>query len=98
MQEGQVRDKAIDLIDEAASRLRIKTRPAPPRYRELEEEIETVRQDKEEMIEAQEFEKAAALRDKERKLTQKKRELEESWRTEEGEEQPEVGEDKIISS
>jgi ATP-dependent Clp protease ATP-binding subunit ClpC len=68
---------------------------APPRYRELEEEIETVRKDKEEMIEAQEFEKAAALRDKERKLTQKKRELEESWRTEESEEQPEVGEDEI---
>jgi len=95
IQDRHLPDKAIDLIDEAASRLRIKTMSAPPRYRELEEEIETVRKDKEEMIEAQEFEKAAALRDKERKLTQKKRELEESWRTEESEEQPEVGEDEI---
>jgi ATP-dependent Clp protease ATP-binding subunit ClpC len=69
---------------------------APPRYRELEEEIERVRKDKEESIEAQEFEKAASLRDKERKLTQKKRELEESWRNSENvEEQPEVGEEEI---
>src|SRR2546421_499132 len=89
-------DKAIDLIDEAASRLRIRSMSAPPRYRELEDEIENVRKDKEASIEAQEFEKAASLRDKERKLTQKKRELEESWRTSEGaEEQPEVGEEEI---
>ena len=54
---------------------------APPRYRELEEEIEKVRKDKEDAIENQEFEKAASLRDKERKLTQKKRELEEDWRS-----------------
>src|SRR5438093_13241955 len=68
---------------------------APPRYRELEDEIETVRKEKEDAIEAQEFEKAASLRDKERKLTTKKRELEENWRNEESEEQPEVGEDEI---
>ena len=69
---------------------------APPRYRELEEEIERVRKEKEASIENQEFEKAASLRDKERKLTQKKRELEEQWRTNEnGEEQPEVGEEEI---
>src|ERR1700756_3314410 len=89
-------DKAIDLIDEAASRMRIKTMTAPPRYRELEDEIEKVRKDKEASIENQEFEKAASLRDKERKLTQKKRELEEQWRTSESnEEQPQVGEDEI---
>jgi ATP-dependent Clp protease ATP-binding subunit ClpC len=69
---------------------------APPRYRELEEEIERVRKEKEDSIEAQEFEKAASLRDKERKLTQKKRELEDDWRNSEaGEEQPEVGEEEI---
>ncbi len=95
IQDRHLPDKAIDLIDEAASRLRIRTMTAPPRYRELEEEIEKVRKEKEDAIEAQEFEKAASLRDKERKLTQKKRELEESWRTEESEEQPEVGEDEI---
>jgi ATP-dependent Clp protease ATP-binding subunit ClpC len=96
IQDRHLPDKAIDLIDEAASRMRIKTMSAPPRYRELEDEIEKVRKDKEEAIEAQEFEKAASLRDKERKLTQKKRELEENWRNSEGaEEQPEVGEEEI---
>jgi ATP-dependent Clp protease ATP-binding subunit ClpC len=96
IQDRHLPDKAIDLIDEAASRLRIRSMSAPPRYRELEEEIEKVRKDKEASIEAQEFEKAASLRDKERKLTQKKRELEENWRQNEGEaEQPEVGEEEI---
>ncbi|HET7568617.1 MAG TPA: ATP-dependent Clp protease ATP-binding subunit, partial [Gaiellaceae bacterium] len=96
IQDRHLPDKAIDLIDEAASRLRIKSMSAPPRYRELEEEIERVRKDKEASIENQEFEKAASLRDKERKLTQKKRELEEQWRNSEStEEQPEVGEEEI---
>ncbi|HET8557701.1 MAG TPA: ATP-dependent Clp protease ATP-binding subunit, partial [Gaiellaceae bacterium] len=95
IQDRHLPDKAIDLIDEAASRMRIRTMSAPPRYRELEEEIEKVRKDKEDSIENQEFEKAASLRDKERKLTQKKRELEESWRSNETDEQPEVGEEEI---
>src|SRR4029078_6878723 len=96
IQDGHRPDKAVDRIDEAASRMRIKTMSAPPRYRELEDEIEKVRKDKESSIEAQEFEKAAPLRDKERKLTQKKRELEENWRAEEGAgEQPEIGEEEI---
>ena len=96
IQDRHLPDKAIDLIDEAASRLRIRSMSAPPRYRELEEEIERVRKEKEASIEAQEFEKAASLRDKERKLTQKKRELEEQWRSSENvEEQPEVGEEEI---
>jgi ATP-dependent Clp protease ATP-binding subunit ClpC len=95
IQDRHLPDKAIDLIDEAASRMRIKTMSAPPQYRELEDEIEKVRVEKENAIEAQEFEKAANLRDKERKLTQKKRELEESWRAEEGVAQPEIGEEEI---
>ena len=95
IQDRHLPDKAIDLIDEAASRMRIRTMTAPPRYRELEEEIEKVRKEKEDAIEAQEFEKAASLRDKERKLSQKKRELEEQWRSDEGEEQPEIGEEEI---
>src|SRR5256884_895795 len=95
-QDRHLPDKAIDLIDEAASRLRIKSMSAPPRYRELEDEIERVRKEKEASIENQEFEKAASLRDKERKLTQKKRELEEQWRSSENqEEQPQVGEEEI---
>src|ERR671933_420424 len=89
-------DKAIDLVDEAASKMRIKTMSSPPYYKELEDEIENVRKDKEAAIENQEFEKAASLRDKERKLTQKKRELEENWRQNEADaEQPEVGEEEI---
>ncbi len=95
IQDRQLPDKAIDLIDEAASRMRIKTMTAPPRYRELEEEIEKVRAEKEKAIEDQEFEKAASLRDKERKLTQKRRELEEKWRSSEEVEQPEIGEEEI---
>src|SRR5246500_3485005 len=95
IQDRHLPDKAIDLIDEAASRMRIRTMTAPPRYRELEEEIEKVRKDKEASIENQEFEKAASLRDKERKLTQKKRELEEQWRNQEQVEQPQIGEDEI---
>src|SRR3712207_1085272 len=83
IQDRHLPDKAIDLIDEAASRLRIRTMTAPPRYRELEDEIEKVRQEKEAALEAQEFEKAANLRDKERKLTQKRRELEEKGRSSE---------------
>ena len=96
IQDRHLPDKAIDLIDEAGSRMRIRSMSAPPRYRELEEEIEKVRKDKEDSIENQEFEKAASLRDKERKLSQKKRELEENWRQNEAEaEQPEVGEEEI---
>ncbi|MDQ3720114.1 MAG: AAA family ATPase, partial [Actinomycetota bacterium] len=88
-------DKAIDLIDEAASRARIKSMTAPPVYRDLEEEIESTRRDKEAAIEAQEFEKAANLRDAERQLTNKKRDLEEQWRSGESGERPEIAEEEI---
>src|ERR1700691_995263 len=89
-------DKAIDLIDEAASRMRIKSMTAPPANRELEQEIETTRRQKEAAIEAQELENAANLRDKERKLTTKKRELEEQCESvETGGERPSIGEDEI---
>jgi ATP-dependent Clp protease ATP-binding subunit ClpC len=88
-------DKAIDLIDEAASRLRIKSMSQPPVYRELEDEIEETRRAKESAIEAQEFEKAANLRDTERQLTSKKRELEEEWNSGEEGTRPVVGEDEI---
>ena len=88
-------DKAIDLIDEAASRLRIKTMSTPPVHKELEEEIEETRRAKEAAIEDQEFEKAASLRDKERQLTNKKRELEEKWAAGEEADRPAVGEEEI---
>jgi ATP-dependent Clp protease ATP-binding subunit ClpC len=88
-------DKAIDVIDEAASRMRIKSMTSPPANRELEEEIEKTRREKEAAIEAQEFEKAASLRDKERKLTHKKRELEEEWESGESVDRPAIGEEEI---
>jgi ATP-dependent Clp protease ATP-binding subunit ClpC len=88
-------DKAIDLIDEAASRMRIKSMSSPPANRELEDQVETTRREKEAAIEAQEFEKAAALRDKERKLTNKKRELEQEWESGESGERPAIGEEEI---
>src|SRR5206468_6673843 len=86
--DRQLPDKAIDLIDEAASRMRIKSMSAPPVYRDLEEEVEETRRAKEAAIEAQEFEKAANLRDKERQLSNRKRELEEEWSAGEGGERP----------
>src|SRR6476660_4601945 len=88
-------DKAIDLIDEAASRMRIKSMTSPPANRELEGDVESTRREKEAAIEAQEFEKAAALRDKERKLTNKKRELEQEWESCESGERPSIGEEEI---
>src|SRR6059036_876326 len=88
-------DKAIDLIDEAASRMRIKSMTSPPVYRELEDEIEDTRRAKEEAIENQEFEKAANLRDKERRLSQKKRELTEQWEAGESTERPAIAEEEI---
>src|ERR1700757_1306802 len=88
-------DKAIDLIDEAASRMRIKSMTSPPVYRELEDEIEETRRAKEDAIESQEFEKAANLRDKERRLTQKKRGLADQWEAGESTERPSIGEEEI---
>ncbi len=88
-------DKAIDLIDEAGSRMRIKSMSTPPVYRELEDEIEKTRREKETAIEAQEFEKAANLRDTERQLTTRKRQLEDEWAEGENGERPEVGEEEI---
>src|SRR4051794_18547487 len=95
IQDRHLPDKAIDLIDEAASRMRIRTMGSPPRYKELEEEIETTRRDKELAIEQQDFERAAALRDAERKLTLKKREAEENWKATDDGEQAEIGEEEI---
>ncbi len=64
--DRQLPDKAIDLIDEAGSRLRIRRMTAPPDLREFDERIANVRREKESAIDAQDFEKAAALRDREK--------------------------------
>ena len=74
-------DKAIDLIDEAASRVRLQTFTAPPDLKELEQEIEQLHKMKEEAIVSQEFEKAASLRDQENQLKEEMKTRKEEWRT-----------------
>ncbi|GAB3273041.1 ATP-dependent Clp protease ATP-binding subunit [Kineosporia babensis] len=73
-------DKAIDLIDEAGARLRIRRMTAPPDLREFDEKIAQTRRDKESAIDAQDFEKAASLRDGEKKLLAAKAEREKQWK------------------
>ncbi len=75
-------DKAIDLIDEAGSRLRMRRMQAPPDFRELEDEIAQVRREKDGAIEGQQFEEAAALRDREKELLAKRSEKETEARSE----------------
>ncbi len=72
-------DKAIDLIDEAGSRTRLRITTMPPEIRNLEKEVEKVKQEKEEAIKTQEFERAADLRDKMKKMRQKLQEEKEKW-------------------
>jgi ATP-dependent Clp protease ATP-binding subunit ClpC len=74
-------DKAIDLIDEAGSRLRIRRLTAPPDLQDLEEEAARVRKDKESAIDEQDFEKAAQLRDNEKKLLERKAAREREWKS-----------------
>src|ERR687885_243712 len=73
-------DKAIDLIDEAGSRMRIRRMTAPPDLREFDEKIAAVRREKESAIDAQDFEKAASLRDKEKTLLAEKADREKAWK------------------
>ena len=69
-------DKAVDLIDEAASRVRLQATLPPPEIREIENQIRQVKQEKESVVKSQEFEKAAAIRDREEKLRLEKQRLE----------------------
>jgi ATP-dependent Clp protease ATP-binding subunit ClpC len=73
-------DKAIDLIDEAGARMRIRRMTAPPDLREFDEKIADVRRDKESAIDAQDFERAAKLRDQEKQLLAQKAEREKQWK------------------
>ena len=74
-------DKAIDLIDEAAAKIRIESLVAPSNLKEIEEEIETVVKEKEESIRIQDFEKAARLRDDEKKLKDELSQIKKEWTT-----------------
>ncbi|MEY4035407.1 MAG: hypothetical protein RL249_187 [Actinomycetota bacterium] len=88
-------DKAIDLIDEAGSRLRIKRMTAPAELREFDEKIADARKAKESAIDAQDFEGAASLRDKEKNLIQEKQEAEKNWKATDLDKVTEVDEELI---
>src|SRR5262245_48061411 len=88
-------DKAIDLIDEAGSRMRIRRMTAPPDVREVDEKIAEVRLRKESAIDAQEFEKAASLRDEERQLVEERQRREREWKSGEMDVLSEVDEEEI---
>ena len=72
-------DKAIDVIDEAGARVRLKAMTRPPDLKELDDEIERLNQEKEEAVANQDFEKAASLRDKAEKVKKKKEGITRDW-------------------
>ena len=88
-------DKAIDLIDEAGARMRIRRMTAPPDLREYDEKLAVVRRDKESAIDSQDFEKAASLRDSEKQLLARKAEREKAWKDGDLDVVSEVGEEEI---
>src|SRR5690606_30955783 len=79
-------DKAIDLIDEAGSRVRLRSYTIPTNLKELEEELEEVKKEKDSAVLSQEFEKAAALRDKEQKLREQVEQRKNEWKAKQGKE------------
>ena len=88
-------DKAIDLIDEAGSRLRIKRMTAPAELREFDDKIASARKEKESAIDGQDFELAASLRDKEKTLIIEKQEAEKQWKATDLDKVTEVDEELI---
>ena len=88
-------DKAIDLIDEAGSRLRIKRMTAPAELRAYDDKIADARKEKESAIDGQDFEKAASLRDKEKTLIAEKHEAEKNWKATDLDKVTEVDEELI---
>ncbi|SDL70109.1 ATP-dependent Clp protease ATP-binding subunit ClpC, partial [Arthrobacter sp. ov407] len=88
-------DKAIDLIDEAGARLRIRRMTAPPELKIMDEKIAAMKLEKESAIDAQDFEGAASLRDKEQKLIAERAEKERQWKTGGMDDISEVDEDLI---
>lgn len=88
-------DKAIDLIDEASSRVRLRASSLPPEGKELENDLIKISRQKEEAIRNQEFEKASQLRDDENELRDKIREIQEEWKKEQEKNRPNVTEVEI---
>jgi len=88
-------DKAIDLIDEAASRVRIRSFTTPPAMKELEEKLEVFRKEKEEAVMNQNYEKAARVRDEEKKMKEQIEQAKEQWQSAKHASADTVGEDDI---
>ncbi|MCI8590692.1 MAG: ATP-dependent Clp protease ATP-binding subunit [Clostridiales bacterium] len=88
-------DKAIDLIDEAASKLRISTFTSPAPLKEMEEKVKAAAAEKEEAVRGQDFERAAALRDKERELAEAYRAAKEEWHKQHADDKLSIGEPEI---
>ena len=88
-------DKAIDLIDEAGSKVRLRSYTTPPNLKELEKQMEEIRKEKDAAVQGQEFEKAASLRDSEQKLRETLEEMKKSWKEKQGQENTEVTVDDI---
>ncbi len=88
-------DKAIDLIDEAASRAKLKTYTEPDNLKELEEQIEETKKDKEEAVRTQKFEKAASLRDKEKELKEKYEKEQKKWKNKNNKQITDIAEENI---
>ncbi|MCC5804183.1 MULTISPECIES: ATP-dependent protease ATP-binding subunit ClpC [Rossellomorea] len=83
-------DKAIDLIDEAGSKVRLRSYTTPPNLKELEAKLEEIRKEKDAAVQSQEFEKAASLRDSEQKLREELEETKNTWKEKQGQENTEV--------
>ena len=88
-------DKAIDLIDEAASRARLKTYTEPDSLKKLEKQIEEIEKDKEEAVRTQKFEKAASLRDKQKELKEKYEKEQNKWKNKNTKIVTNIGEENI---
>ncbi|WP_199169689.1 UvrB/UvrC motif-containing protein, partial [Serratia sp. OLMTLW26] len=88
-------DKAIDLIDEASSKVRLKSHTTPPNLKEIEQEIEQVKNEKDAAVHAQEFENAANLRDKQTKLEKQYEEANDKWKNTKNGENTSLSEDDI---
>ncbi len=90
-------DKAIDLIDEAASKVRLNVSSLPPEGKELEKELKATIKEKEDAIRNQEFEKASDLRDLEAQIKDKIREYQDQWRNTQDANKPTVGVDEVAA-
>ncbi|UCZ53344.1 ATP-dependent protease ATP-binding subunit ClpC [Bacillus shivajii] len=88
-------DKAIDLIDEAASKVRLRSYTAPPNLKEMEQKLEETRKEKDAAVQSQEFEKAASLRDSEQRIREELDDLKKQWKEKQGQENSEVVTDDI---